>query len=96
MIQKPNTMLATKNSGRWMVLSTNVRNEKAKVWNEVPFPELASSSNDSKAMVSRKSPTKSTKDLQRHSDRVVGLGIVTSLSCKCTQACEQFVTVELP
>ena len=55
----------------WFCLPS-ARNEKAKVWNEVPFPELASSSNNSKAMASEKSPTKSTKDLHRHSDRVLG------------------------
>lgn len=43
-----------------------------KVRNEVPFPELALGSNNSKAMVSGKSPTKSAKDLSRHLNCVVG------------------------
>ena len=42
------------------------------VQKEMPFPELAHSSNNSKAMARGKSPTKSAKDLHRHSNYVVG------------------------
>ena len=71
MIQKPNITLATKNSGRWMVLSSSVRSKKMKVQNEVPFPEPARSSNNPKAMASRKIPTKSAKDLFGYLNHVV-------------------------
>ena len=66
MIQKPNITLTAKNTGRWMVLSTSASNKKTKVQNEVPFPKLAHSSNNLKAVASGKSLTKSAKDL--HTD----------------------------
>ena len=55
-----------------MILPTSARNKKTKVQNKVPFPELVHSSNNSKAIARGKSPTKSTIDLHRYSNRVVG------------------------
>ena len=42
-----------------------------KLWNEVPFPEVTHNSHNSKAMASRKSATKRTKDLCRHSNKLM-------------------------
>ena len=54
-------MLTAKNTGRWMVLSISARNKKTRVQNKVPFPKLAHSSNNLKAMASGKSLTRVQK-----------------------------------
>ena len=72
MIQKPYILLAVKNTGRWVVCLI-VQETKTMVQKEMPFPELACSSNNSKAMARGKSPTKSAKDLRRHSNPAVSL-----------------------
>ena len=73
MIEKPNIMLATKNTGRLMVNSDyHCKKQKRKMRNEVPFLELVCSSNNLKTIASEKSPTKSTKDLHGHSNHIVG------------------------
>ena len=53
-----------------MVLSTR-QEAKTKVWNEVPFPELACRNNNLKVMASDKRQKKSAKDLHRLSNCVV-------------------------
>ena len=68
-------------------------------WSTIPWTSTWQL-NNSKAMVSGKSSKKSTNDLHRHSNYVVGSNelvqwMVLCPSCKLTRTCEQCITVEL-
>ena len=96
MVQKPNIMLVIKDTGRWIVLSTSARNEnKGAEWSTIPWTSTQQL-NNLKAMVNGKNPIKSTKDLERYSNCVVGSNecaqwMVLSPSCKLTRTREQWV-----
>ena len=63
--------MATKNTGRWMALSTS-KKQNMKVRNKVPYEIGKQLPNNLKVMASQKSPTKSTKDLCGYSNCAVG------------------------
>ena len=72
MIQQPNTMLATKNTGRKMDgLVYQCKKQKMKIQNKLPFCELAHSSNNLKAMASGE-PNEVHKRVMRTLSHVVG------------------------
>ena len=70
-MQQPNIKLATKTQeDGWFFYQC--KKQETKVQNEALLAELAHSNNNSKTMASGKNPTKSAKDLHRHSNHVVG------------------------
>ena len=71
-----------------------------KMWNEVPFPVLATATNQKLWQVER-TLTKSAKDLCGHSNCNVDFNeyvqwMVASPCCKLTRIPEQYITVKLP
>ena len=72
MIQKPNIMVATKNTGRWIALFTSARNEKRKCGMKYHSLNRHMATEYSKTMVDEKTPTKSAKDLAMWTFKLCG------------------------